>query len=153
MKLWWNVSLPSRERCVKLNWNSKYGRQKFSPYQTIRPVGITKSSSTITKPRARSSVWTSTTVDSSTATTQKSVDRAKPKSDPELQLPQEPVGYLESLARDREARVDRWQWVGVQSVTQRVQKFTYLWLMARGRRQFSSSCAHKSIRCGLAQSY
>ena len=29
---------------------------------------------------------------------QKSVDRAKPKSDPELQLPREPVGYLESLA-------------------------------------------------------
>ena len=51
----------------------------------------------------------------------KSVDRAKPKSDPELQLPGEPVGYLESLARDREGRVYRWQWVGVQSVTQRVQ--------------------------------
>ncbi len=47
--------------------------------------------------------------------TQKSVDRAKPKSDPELQLSQEPVGYLESLARDREGRVDRWQWMGVQS--------------------------------------
>ena len=29
---------------------------------------------------------------------QKSVDRAKPKSDPELQLPLEPVGQLESLA-------------------------------------------------------
>ena len=28
----------------------------------------------------------------------KSVDRAKPKSDPELHLPREPVGYLESLA-------------------------------------------------------
>ena len=46
---------------------------------------------------------------------QKLVDRAKPKSHPELQLPQEPVGYLESLARDREERVDRWQWMGVQS--------------------------------------
>ena len=29
---------------------------------------------------------------------QKSVDRSKQKSDSELQLPQEPVGYLESLA-------------------------------------------------------
>ena len=46
---------------------------------------------------------------------QKSVDRSKQKSDSELHLPQEPVGYLESLARDREGRVYRWQWMGVQS--------------------------------------
>lgn len=42
---------------------------------------------------------------------QKSVDWAKQKPDPEIQLPQEPVGYLESLATiDRENSIGNSGW-------------------------------------------